>query len=92
MTPLNITQIQTFTPDQFITYAHKMTAVPALIMFFILSFFVLAMTALGFGYAGKKFWQVYLVAFFASLIILLVLLLLPVTFTQTIMNWISWSN
>jgi hypothetical protein len=49
---INITQIQNFTPQQFVVHCSNMTAMPALIIYFVAS--MLVFLGLGLGVAKNK--------------------------------------
>lgn len=88
---VNMTEICALTPDQVVSYSHKIAAMPSLIIFFVAFFVVLALVGVGFGLRkGSKFWGVYFTTLIFMLVILALLLFLPVTIVQPIKGFFGF--
>lgn len=75
----NITDtLQDLTPEQFIVEAHKLTAIPSLIILYIFTIFLFLIIGLIMAPNSRpKFWQIWFISVILSLVILLILIFLP---------------
>jgi len=85
---INITQIQSYSPEQIVSWAHSLTAVPSLIILFISIMLIFLLVGLIAVKNRGKYLTIWVVSFIASGIVLATLIYLPNT-VQDITKWLK---
>jgi len=77
MNYVNISQIQQFTPQQFVKHCSELTAMPALIIYFIASMLVFLGVGLALVNNKEKFLKIWAITFVFNLVIMFGIIFSP---------------